>query len=70
MRTKAVETTMPMLAVRGLVMFPKVVLHFDVSRKKSETALKAAKDYADSLSENYDAASTAKTLVEALENGH
>ena len=42
MRTKAVETTMPMLAVRGLVMFPKVVMHFDVSRKKSETALKAA----------------------------
>ena len=42
MRTKAVETVMPMLAVRGLVMFPKVVLHFDVSRKKSETALKAA----------------------------
>lgn len=42
MRTKAVETTMPMLAMRGLVMFPKVVLHFDVSREKSETALKAA----------------------------
>lgn len=42
MRTKAVETTMPMLAMRGLVMFPKVVMHFDVSREKSETALKAA----------------------------
>ena len=42
MRTKAVETTMPMLAMRGLVIFPKVVVHFDVSREKSETALKAA----------------------------
>ncbi len=42
MRTKAVETTMPMLAMRGLVVFPKVVMHFDVSRERSETALKAA----------------------------
>ena len=42
MRTKSVETTMPMLAMRGLVIFPKVVVHFDVSREKSETALKAA----------------------------
>lgn len=42
MRTKAVETTMPMIAMRGLVMFPKVVMHFDVSRDRSETALKAA----------------------------
>lgn len=42
MRTKAVETTMPMIAMRGLVMFPKVVMHFDVSRDRSETALKVA----------------------------
>lgn len=42
MRTKAVETTLPMLAVRGVVVFPKTVVHFDVSREKSEIALKAA----------------------------
>lgn len=44
MRTKAVEAVMPMLAMRGLVMFPKVVMHFDVSRERSEAALKAAMD--------------------------
>lgn len=42
MRTKAVETNLPMLAVRGLVVFPNAVMHFDVSRERSETALKAA----------------------------
>lgn len=42
MRTKAVEVNMPMLAVRGLVVFPGAVMHFDVSRERSETALKAA----------------------------
>ncbi|MCD7730783.1 MAG: endopeptidase La [Oscillospiraceae bacterium] len=42
MRKKAVEINMPMLAVRGLVVFPGAVVHFDVSRKRSETALKAA----------------------------
>ncbi len=42
MRTKAIETAMPMLAIRGLVVFPKVVMHFDVSRERSEMALKAA----------------------------
>jgi len=30
---------LPMLALRGLVLFPKMVLHFDVGRKKSALAL-------------------------------
>ena len=34
--------TMPMLALRGLVLFPKMVLHFDVGRDKSIAALNAA----------------------------
>jgi ATP-dependent Lon protease len=33
---------MPMVAMRGLVVFPKAVMHFDVSREKSAAALKAA----------------------------
>lgn len=35
---------MPMLALRGLVAFPKVTFHFDVKRKKSILAIKAAMD--------------------------
>lgn len=36
--------TMPLLALRGLVVFPKTVSSFDVARKKSINALKAAMD--------------------------
>lgn len=32
----------PALAMRGLVVFPKIVMHFDVARDKSNEALKAA----------------------------
>ena len=42
MRTKLEDITIPALAMRGLVVFPNVVMHFDVSREKSEAALKAA----------------------------
>lgn len=42
MGTRAETITMPMLAVRGLVIFPNTVVHFDVSRERSELALKAA----------------------------
>ena len=30
---------MPVIAIRGLVLFPKMVLHFDVAREKSILAL-------------------------------
>ena len=33
---------MPLLALRGLVVFPKTVASFDVARKKSANALAAA----------------------------
>ena len=33
---------MPMVALRGLVLFPKMILHFDVGREKSILALNAA----------------------------
>ncbi len=33
---------MPALAIRGLVIFPNVVVHFDVTRETSEAALRAA----------------------------
>ena len=42
MRTKLEEITIPALAMRGLVVFPNVVMHFDVSREKSEAALRSA----------------------------
>ena len=42
MRTKLEDIMIPALAMRGLVVFPNAVMHFDVSREKSEMALKAA----------------------------
>ncbi len=33
---------MPALAMRGLVVFPKIVMHFDVARERSNEALRAA----------------------------
>ena len=34
--------TMPMIAMRGIVLFPNMLLHFDVGRKKSIAALEEA----------------------------
>ena len=34
--------TMPMVALRGLVIFPEMTLHFDVGRKKSARAIQSA----------------------------
>ena len=38
------EKLMPVLPLRGLVLYPNMVLHFDVSRKASKQAVKAAMD--------------------------
>ena len=35
---------MPLLALRGVVILPKTIASFDVARKKSSNALKAAMD--------------------------
>ena len=34
--------TLPMIALRGLVVFPDMEMHFDVGRKRSVQALSAA----------------------------
>jgi ATP-dependent Lon protease len=36
--------TMPVLAVRGIVVFPGMIVQFDIGRKKSVLAVKAALD--------------------------
>ena len=42
-KRKAIKTAvMPLLALRGLVIFPEMILHFDVGRKKSVLALNEA----------------------------
>ena len=38
----AASLRLPMLALRGMVIFPKTVMHFDVGRKKSIIALNEA----------------------------
>ena len=40
----SVKQTMPALAMRGLVIFPRMILHFDVGRDYSIKALRAAAD--------------------------
>ncbi|HCO29524.1 MAG TPA: endopeptidase La, partial [Lachnospiraceae bacterium] len=43
MEEKMMETLkMPMIALRGTVVFPKTVVHFDVSREKSVQAVENA----------------------------
>lgn len=42
--TAALPFPMPLLALRGLVVFPNVTMHFDVKRSKSILAIKAAMD--------------------------
>ena len=39
---KKTNLTMPVLALRGLMVFPHMVLHFDVGRPKSVAALQEA----------------------------
>ena len=42
-KKKAVVTqTLPAIALRGLVLFPKMVLHFDIGRDKSILALNSS----------------------------
>ena len=40
--TDGKQYRMPMVALRGMVLFPKMILHFDVGREKSILALNAA----------------------------
>ncbi len=42
MRTEKQPTLLPAISLRGLVIFPHMILHFDVSRKRSAKAIKAA----------------------------
>lgn len=42
---KLTYQNMPVIALRGLVVFPKMVLHFDVGREKSIQALKYAMEH-------------------------
>ena len=37
-----ITTSLPVLAMRGVVVFPKMTLHFDVGRQKSIAAIRAA----------------------------
>ena len=41
----AVTFGIPLIALRGLVVFPEMVLHFDLARKQSVDALNAAMEY-------------------------
>ncbi len=41
-RTELIKENLPIVALRGLVVFPDMVLHFDVAREKSIAAVKTA----------------------------
>ena len=40
--SKSKKVTLPVIPLRGLVVFPYMILHFDVGRKKSIAALEQA----------------------------
>lgn len=42
---KQTNPTFPMIAMRGIVLFPKMVLHFDIGREKSIAALEYATEH-------------------------
>ena len=42
MKKETAITHLPVIALRGLVIFPHMILHFDVTRKRSTDAIKAA----------------------------
>ena len=42
MKDILVSQTMPLLALRGLTVFPRMLIHFDVGRVKSIRALERA----------------------------
>lgn len=41
-KKNAITTSLPVLAMRGVVVFPKMTLHFDVGRQKSISAIRTA----------------------------
>ena len=41
-KKNAITATLPVLAMRGVVVFPQMTLHFDVGRQKSISAIRAA----------------------------
>ncbi|NLA77902.1 MAG: endopeptidase La, partial [Clostridiales bacterium] len=41
-KNEPVTAALPVVAMRGVILFPKMTLHFDVGRKRSVAALKAA----------------------------
>ncbi len=41
-KKNTITTSLPVLAMRGVVVFPKMTLHFDVGRQKSISAIRAA----------------------------
>ena len=43
-QAQGITAAMPVLALRGLVIFPKTLASFDIGRKKSANALKYAMD--------------------------
>lgn len=63
--------TVPVLPLRGLVVFPKTLIHFDVGRKKSITAINRAmnKDQTIFLATQKDAAGNEPSIIDLYKTG-
>ena len=63
--------TLPVLPLRGLVVFPKSLIHFDVGRKKSITAIKKAMETNQLvfLSAQIDASNNEPKLIDLYKTG-
>lgn len=63
--------TAPVLPLRGLVVFPKTLIHFDVGRKRSITAINRAmkKDQTIFLATQKDASSNEPSIIDLFKTG-
>lgn len=63
--------TVPVLPLRGLVVFPKTLIHFDVGRKRSITAINRAmkKDQTIFLATQKDASSNEPSIIDLFKTG-
>ena len=63
--------TVPVLPLRGLVVFPKSLIHFDVGRQKSITAIKKAMETNQLifLSAQIDASNNEPKLIDLYKTG-
>ena len=70
-QTDLMKYAIPVVALRGLVVFPDMVLHFDIARQKSINAVNAAMEYGQKvfLTSQKDSATEEPSFTDLYKNG-